>query len=90
MYPRCDGAEPETSGETGPLARVPDRLRPHIDRLARSLSYLLKVIERLESKGTGLVHHWDRGSQHLSIKYTERLAKQTSAQLWKLKPWPRN
>ncbi|KJS40054.1 MAG: hypothetical protein VR70_06650 [Rhodospirillaceae bacterium BRH_c57] len=27
------------------------------------------------SKGGGLVHHSDRGSQYLSIKYTERLAE---------------
>ena len=26
-------------------------------------------------KGMGLVHHSDRGSQYLSIKYTERLAE---------------
>ena len=27
------------------------------------------------SKGMGLVHHSDRGSQYLSIRYTERLAE---------------
>jgi transposase InsO family protein len=27
------------------------------------------------SRGGGLVHHSDRGSQYVSIKYTERLAK---------------
>ena len=33
------------------------------------------VHERRPVKGTGLVHHSDRGSQYLSIKYTERLAE---------------
>ena len=31
--------------------------------------------ERRPVKGAGLVHHSDRGSQYLSIKYTERLAE---------------
>ena len=33
------------------------------------------VHERRPVKGIGLVHHSDRGSQYLSIKYTERLAE---------------
>jgi putative transposase len=33
------------------------------------------VHDRRPAKGTGLVHHSDRGSQYLSIKYTERLAE---------------
>ncbi|GLS81466.1 transposase [Paracoccus marinus] len=33
------------------------------------------VHERRPTKGMGLVHHSDRGSQYLSIKYTERLAE---------------
>jgi putative transposase len=33
------------------------------------------VRERHPVKGMGLVHHSDRGSQYLSIKYTERLAE---------------
>ncbi len=33
------------------------------------------VHERCPTKGSGLVHHSDRGSQYLSIKYTERLAE---------------
>jgi len=33
------------------------------------------VHERRPAKGMGLVHHSDRGSQYLSIKYTERLAE---------------
>lgn len=33
------------------------------------------VHQRRPTKGTGLVHHSDRGSQYLSIKYTERLAE---------------
>lgn len=33
------------------------------------------VHERRPVKGMGLVHHSDRGSQCLSIKYTERLAE---------------
>lgn len=33
------------------------------------------VHERLPSKGIGLVHHSDRGSQSLSIRYAERLAE---------------
>lgn len=33
------------------------------------------VHERQPTKGMGLVHHSDRGSQYLSIKYTERLAE---------------
>lgn len=32
------------------------------------------VDNRRPAKGMGLVHHSDRGSQYLSIKYTERLA----------------
>ena len=32
------------------------------------------VHERRPVKGMGLIHHSDRGSQYLSIKYTERLA----------------
>lgn len=30
---------------------------------------------RRPGKGMGLVHHSDRGSQYLSIRYTERLAE---------------
>lgn len=33
------------------------------------------VHQRRPAKGGGLVHHSDRGSQYLSIKYTERLAE---------------
>ena len=33
------------------------------------------VHDRRPAKGTGLVHHSDRGSQYLSIRYTERLAE---------------
>jgi len=33
------------------------------------------VHERRPTKGMGLVHHSDRGSQYLSIHYTERLAE---------------
>jgi len=33
------------------------------------------VHQRRPTKGGGLVHHSDRGSQYLSIKYTERLAE---------------
>jgi transposase InsO family protein len=33
------------------------------------------VHQRQPAKGAGLVHHSDRGSQYLSIKYTERLAE---------------
>ena len=33
------------------------------------------VHERRPTKSMGLVHHSDRGSQYLSIKYTERLAE---------------
>lgn len=32
------------------------------------------VHDRRPGKDTGLVHHSDRGSQYLSIRYTERLA----------------
>jgi transposase InsO family protein len=35
----------------------------------------LREAERRPDKGTGLVHHGDRGSQYLSIRYTERLAE---------------
>jgi putative transposase len=33
------------------------------------------VHDRRPGKGTGLVHHSDKGSQYLSIRYTERLAE---------------
>ena len=33
------------------------------------------VHERRPAKGMGLIHHSDRGSQYLSIKYTDRLAE---------------
>jgi len=33
------------------------------------------VHDRCPVKGAGLVHHSDRGSQYLSIKYTERLGE---------------
>ena len=33
------------------------------------------VHERRPAEGTGLVHHSDRGSQYVSIRYTERLAE---------------
>ena len=32
------------------------------------------VCQRCPEKGAGLIHHSDRGSQYLSIRYTERLA----------------
>ena len=31
--------------------------------------------DRRPAKGMGLVHHSDRGSQYLSIRYSERLAE---------------
>ena len=33
------------------------------------------VHERRPARGMGLVHHSDRGSQYLSVRYTERLAE---------------
>jgi transposase InsO family protein len=33
------------------------------------------VHQRCPAKGTGLVHHSDRGAQYLAIKYTERLSE---------------
>ena len=33
------------------------------------------VHERRPVRGMGLVHHSDRGSQYLSLRYTERLAE---------------
>lgn len=33
------------------------------------------ICQRCPENGSGLVHHSDRGSQYLSIKYTERLAE---------------
>lgn len=33
------------------------------------------VHDRRPAKGAGLVHHSDRGSQYLSIRYTERLGE---------------
>ena len=33
------------------------------------------IHDRKPVRGGGLVHHSDRGSQYLSIKYTERLAQ---------------
>ena len=32
------------------------------------------IRQRMPAQADGLIHHSDRGSQHLSIKYTERLA----------------
>ena len=40
------------------------------------------VHERCPVKGIGLVHHGDRGSQYLSIKYTERLAEDGIEPRW--------
>ena len=34
----------------------------------------IKYYNRSVAKGSGLIHHSDRGSQYLSIRYTERLA----------------
>ena len=31
--------------------------------------------ERRPAKGSGLIHHSDRGSQYLAIRYTERLTE---------------
>ena len=33
------------------------------------------ICQRMPSQAAGLIHHSDRGSQYLSIKYTERLAE---------------
>ena len=32
------------------------------------------IAQRCPAEGSGLIHHSDRGSQYLSIRYTERLA----------------
>ncbi|SKA22306.1 Transposase InsO and inactivated derivatives [Consotaella salsifontis] len=50
-----------------------------VSRTARA-GFVLDALEqavhqRRPAKGIGLVHHSDRGSQYLSIKYTERLAE---------------
>ena len=46
--------------------------RPHAGFVLHALEQA--VHERRPTKNTGLVHHSDRGSQYLSIKYSERLA----------------
>jgi transposase InsO family protein len=33
------------------------------------------ICQRCPAEGSGLIHHSDRGSQYLSIRYTERLAE---------------
>ena len=46
---------------------------PHAGFVLDALEHA--VHERRPVKGMGLVHHSDRGSQYLSIRYTERLAE---------------
>jgi putative transposase len=56
-----------------------DRLRRRVSRTAHA-SFVLDALEqaihdRKPMQGDGLIHHSDRGSQYLSITYTERLAE---------------
>ncbi|WP_416136384.1 hypothetical protein [Cypionkella sp.] len=46
------------------------------------------VYQRCPTKDIGLVHHSNRGSQGGFNRPPK--PKQTSTQLWKPKPWPRN
>lgn len=46
---------------------------PHAGFVLHALEQAVQ--ERRPVKGVGLVHHSDRGSRYLSIKYTERLAE---------------
>ncbi len=135
----------------GPLSAdlaVPNRLPVNGTRQPHSShGHALEQAVHQRQPGVGLIHHSDRGSQYLAIKYTERLSKtinglfkaevihrrgpwcsldaveyatlegvdgftkrvdvmhqpsnrsetsprwkqkQTSTQLWKLRPWPHN
>ncbi len=56
---RSSGGEPR--GRCGPICAL--------DALEQA------IWDRLDGDPTGLVHHSDRGSQYLSIRYTERLAE---------------
>jgi transposase InsO family protein len=69
---RIVGWRVSTSPHTGPRHGLSDQWRSHgsiLDALEQA------VHERRPTKGMGLVHHSDRGSQYLSIRYTERLAE---------------
>ena len=62
------------------VSRTAHAVRRRIDSLDQFV-IRLTVLDALEQAvhqrrpGAGLVHHSDRGSQYLSIKYTERLAE---------------
>jgi putative transposase len=50
--------------------------RQHLAHAGFDLDALEQAVhDRRPGKGMGLVHHSDRGSQYLSIRYTERLAE---------------
>ena len=69
---RIVGWRASRTAHAGPRHGLSDHWRSHgsmLDALEQA------VHERRPIKGTGLVHHSDRASQYLSIKYTERLAE---------------
>jgi putative transposase len=69
---RIVGWRVSTSAHAGPRHGLSDQWRSHrsiLDALEQA------VHDRRPGKDMGLVHHSDRGSQYLSIRYTERLAE---------------
>src|SRR5712671_5194989 len=82
---RSFGGEVEASS-TPTICRLPDSRRHQLSAIARRTSrtahasFVLDALEqalhdRQPTHRGGLVHHSDRGSQYLSIKYSERLSK---------------
>lgn len=64
------------ASSTSPLSSTPSRriVGWRVSRTAYA-GFVLDALEQAVHQrrpGAGLVHHWDRGSQYLSIKYTER------------------
>ena len=68
-----------------------------VSRTAQA-SFVLDALEqalhdRRPAKGSGLIHHSDRGSQYVSIKYTERLTgagvEPAASATVTTTPWPR-
>ena len=68
-----------------------------VSRTAQA-SFVLDALEqalhdRRPAKGSGLVHHSDRGSQYVAIKYTERLTEAgvepAASATAMTTPWPR-
>jgi transposase-like protein len=72
---RVPGVPTEVAAKLKALERENRELRQANEILRKASTYFAAAEQRRPAHRGGLVHHSDRGSQYVAIKYTERLAE---------------